>query len=131
VYVDDVVAAFELALDNPDTFGKSFDLCGPKVYTFREIIELTARMIERKRLIIDLPDKLARLQAQVFEKVPGQPFTMDNYHSLQRDSVCSENGLVQLGIEPCSVESIMPDHFAGKDVKALRYSKMRGSGRPG
>jgi len=129
VYVNDVVTAFELSLDNPDTFGKSLDLCGPKVYTFRELVELTARMIACRRLIVDLPDKLAQLQARVFAYVPGQPFTMDNYYSLQRDSVCTENGLAQLGIEPYSVESIMPDHFAGRDAKTLRYSKMRSSGR--
>ena len=129
VYVDDVVEAFQASLLNEATFGKSLELCGPRVYTFRELIELTAKMIGHRRLIWGLPDKLARLQARAFEYAPGQPFTMDNYRSLQVDSVCHENGFAGLGITPKSVEVVMPDHFAGKYSRTRRYSAFRRTGR--
>lgn len=113
VFVDDVVSAFELSLDNEATFGQRLELCGPKTYTLKELVEYTARMIGRKRLVVGLPDSLARLQGQILQHVPGQPFTLDNYRSLQVDSVCRTNALPALGITPRSVESVMPRHLGG------------------
>jgi uncharacterized protein YbjT (DUF2867 family) len=124
VYVGDVVEAFVRALNDESTADQRYELCGPKVYTLRELVEYTARLIGRKRLIIGLNDKLSRLQGRVFEKLPGQPFTTDNYLSLQVDSVCSSDGLAALGIEPKSVESLMPRFFSGEGRES-RYDDFR------
>ena len=124
VYVGDVVEAFVRTLDDESTADQRYELCGPKVYTLRELVEYTARLIGRKRLIIGLNDKLSRLQGRVFEKLPGQPFTTDNYLSLQVDSVCSSDGLAALGIEPKSVESLMPRFFSGEGRES-RYDDFR------
>lgn len=124
VYVGDVIEAFVRALNDPATAGQCYELCGPKVYTLRALVDYTAGLIERRRLIIDLPDRLARLQAKVFEKLPGQPFTTDNYLSLQVDSVCRVDGLTALGIAPKSVESVMPRLF-GKEGVSAQYSQFR------
>lgn len=113
VAVMDVVHAFEVALTEPSTVGKGFELCGPRIYTLRELVEYTAKLIRRRRLIVNLPDNLAQLQAKVLEHVPGQPFTEDNYLSLQVDSVCRSDGMVELGITSHSVEAIMPVYFKG------------------
>ena len=106
VYVGDVVEAFMGGLSREDTAGQCYELCGPKIYTLRELVQHSAQLIHRSRLIIGLPDGLSRLQAKVFERLPGQPFTMDNYLSMQIDSVCRTNGLAALGIEPRAVESM-------------------------
>ncbi len=128
VFVDDVADAFELSLENEATFGQRLELCGPKTYTLKELVEYTARMIGRKRLVVGLPDSLARLQGQILQHVPGQPFTMDNYRSLQVDSVCHTNALPALGITPHSVESVMPRHLGGGG-RGGPYSRFRRGAR--
>ena len=124
VYVGDVAQAFENALDNDATIGKSYELCGPIIYTFMEVIEDIARMLGLKRWIVAMPDVLARLQGKIFDHLPVKLFTTDNYLSLQVDSVCSCNGLEALGITPSSVEGIMPMHFASKTQRG-RYDGLR------
>ncbi|WP_050798790.1 hypothetical protein [endosymbiont of Riftia pachyptila] len=55
------------------------------------------------------------------EKLPGKPFTMDNYLSLQSDSVCDENGLEQLGIEPTDIEAVVPLYLAHQRQRDRLY----------
>lgn len=125
VYVEDVAQAFEVALENDATIGQSYELCGPRVYTFKEIVEDIARMLGKKRLVVGLSDSLAQLQAKIFGLLPVKIFTMDNYLSLQVDSVCSCNGLEALGITPHSIEGIMPAHFADHPYDTLRQAARR------
>ncbi len=124
IYVGDVAQAFEVALENAATIGQSYELCGPRVYTFREIVEDIARMLGLKRVVVGLPDSMARLQAKLLGWLPVKIFTTDNYLSLQVDSICDRNGLDTLGITPHSVESIMPMYFGGK-IQRRRYDALR------
>ncbi len=96
VFVGDVAAAFTKALQDEATIGQSYELCGPRIYTFKELVEEVARMLGLKRTVLGLPDFLARWQARIFGLLPIKLFTMDNYLSLQVDSVCECNGLVTL-----------------------------------
>ncbi|HAS52111.1 MAG TPA: hypothetical protein DCS21_10375 [Gammaproteobacteria bacterium] len=82
-------------------------------------------MMGKKRLVIGLPDAMARLQAKIFGLLPVKIFSMDNYLSLQVDSVCACNGLEALGITPHSVEGIMPAHFADRPYDTLRQTARR------
>ncbi|WP_133510763.1 complex I NDUFA9 subunit family protein [Candidatus Thiosymbion oneisti] len=111
VYVGDVVSAMAKALANPGCVGKGYDLCGPRIYSLRELVKYTAGLIGRKTMVIGLPDFGARLQARVFQLLPGKPFTMDNYLSLQTDSICEHDGLAELGIEPRTVEALVPGYL--------------------
>lgn len=129
VYVDDVVSAFVQSLNNPATFGQILELCGPRSYTLRELVDYTAQLLDRRPWIVNLPDRLARLQARMLTHVPGQPFTLDNYLSLQVDSVCRCGGLERLGIVPQSVEAVMPACFAGRLSRAVRYRDFRRAAR--
>jgi NADH dehydrogenase len=124
VYVGDVVSAFEVALEDETTFGKRFEVCGPQTYTLRQLVEYTAQVLGRKRLIIDLSNPLAKLQARIFTHVPGQPFTLDNYRSLQIDSVCRSAGLAALGITPHSIEAFVPGYLRGQRQRD-RYRNFR------
>lgn len=124
IYVGDVAQAFEVALENAATIGQGYELCGPRVYTFREIVEDIARMLGLKRVVVGLPDSMARLQAKLLGWLPVKIFTTDNYLSLQVDSICDRNGLDTLGITPHSVESIMPMYFGGK-IQRRRYDALR------
>jgi uncharacterized protein YbjT (DUF2867 family) len=124
LYVGDLVQAMANCLDDANSYGQRYDLCGPRIYTLGELAAYTARVLGLRRKIIALPDAIARMQAQVMQLIPGSPFTMDNYHSLQVDSVCTDNAFAQLGITPVSVESIMPACLLGGGNESF-YSSLR------
>ena len=128
VYVEDVVLAFLAALDDEATAGQRYELCGPRAYTLRELVAYTAAITGRRRLIVGLGDRLSRLQGQVFERIPGKPFSTDNYLSTKVDSVCSSNGLERLGIAARSVESVVPGYLGGSERHAW-LGRLRASAR--
>jgi uncharacterized protein YbjT (DUF2867 family) len=113
VYVGDVTDAMAATLEDHNAWGKAFDLCGPRVFTLRELVEYTARTIGRKPLIIGLNAFASRLQGRVFQHLPGKPFTMDNYLSMQTPSTCEHNGLLDLGVRPTDVEAVVPHYLSG------------------
>jgi len=108
VCVDDVVEAFYQVLEGgTDSNGQRLNLCGPQIYTFKELVQFVARVTGRRRLVLGLPDALSRLQALVMERLPGKLFTRDNYRSMQIDSVCARNDFAALGITPKALEGVM------------------------
>lgn len=129
VYVEDVVSAFCVALADSKTAGQRYQLCGPTIYTLKELVEYTARMIGKRRMIVGLSNKLSYQQAKMMQAMlswlpGGPPLSLDNYQSLQIDSVCDTDGLTELGLQAQSIESIMPKHF-NDELSRLRYNKLR------
>lgn len=119
VYVGDVASRFIAALNDRSSYGKHFDLCGPREYTLAELVAYTASLLQLKRRIICLPDGVSRLQAHIFEWMPGKPFSVDNYNSLQIDSVCTGSQH-----EPTSIEAIVPGYIgAGAGAAYDEYRK--------
>lgn len=112
VWVDDVTEAFTRSLLDDTLVDQHLDLCGPQLYTLRELVEYTARITGLKRVILPLGDSASRLQARILGVMPGRPFTLDNYLSLQTDSVCDDNAFDRLGITPQAIESIVPAYLA-------------------
>jgi len=113
VWVGDVAAAISRILQSPRTVGHTLELAGPKAYTLRELVAMTARVAGLRRRIVGLPDLLSRLQGRLMDFVPGKPFSSDNYKSLQVDNVSQSNALPQLGITPGSVRAKLPDYLRG------------------
>jgi NADH dehydrogenase len=103
VFVDDVVDAMLRCLRGGASSRQTYQLGGPQIYTLREVVQLVARITGRRRWIAGLPDVLGRLEAAVFDFVPGRPFSSDNYRSLKVDSVCTEDGFARLKIKPHSM----------------------------
>lgn len=124
VYVGDVVEAFRFALEDERSAGRKYDLCGPNTYSLRELVAYTAAQIGVKRSILGLSDALSRLQALVLGMLPGKPFSMDNYYSLQIDSVCRHSAFAEMGISPHSIESIVPGYLGAREPNA-RYQQFR------
>lgn len=108
VYVEDVARAFVTAIDQHNAFGQRYSLCGPKMYTLHELVEYIAQRIGKRMRIIGLNDTLSILQAAVLEFVPGKPFSLDNYRSLQVDSVCPDGFPIAFGFTPTALESVAP-----------------------
>jgi len=113
VYVGDVASAAVHVLDDPTTAGRTYELGGPKVYTFRQLMELLLAEIKRHRRFIDLPFGLASLQARLMSLLPKPPLTPDQVEMLKRDNVVAAGALdlKTLGITPTSVEAVIPTYL--------------------
>ena len=113
VYVGDVAEAAVRCLDDPTTAGRTYELGGPKIYTFRELFELLLGEIRRKRLLVDLPFGLATLQARLLSILPNPPLTADQVELLKQDNIVSAEAmtLASLGIAPTAVEAILPTYL--------------------
>lgn len=120
VYVGDVASAITAAIDDPETIGQSYNLCGPEVFTLKEIVQYTTDVLEINRKIIPLPNGIAKIQAFMMELVPGKPFSRDNFNSMKVDSVC-ENSESQ---QPTSVGKIVPTYL-GKMNRQSRLQHYR------
>jgi NADH dehydrogenase len=129
VCVHDVAAAMCRALDDA-TGGERLELCGPEVFTLRSLVEYTRDQLGLHRAVIGLGQGMSRLQAQVLGLLPGQPFTLDNFHALQKDSICSSNALPTLGISPLPVAAVVPGYLGGRSTRARYDEFRRHAGRP-
>jgi NADH dehydrogenase len=124
VYVGDVAEAFVRSLDDKKSWDQHYDLCGPEVYTLEALVNRIADAAGLSKRIVALGDGASRLQARVLGKLPGKPFSYDNYLSLQTDSICKSSGLERLGIEATALESVLPYMLAPKAARR-RYSLLR------
>src|SRR5216683_2691732 len=113
VYVGDVADAVVRCIDDSTTAGRTYELGGPKIYSFRALIELLLAEIRRKRVLIDLPFGVAGLQARLMSLLPNPPLTPDQVELLKRDNVVSSGALTlaTLGITPTPVEAILPTYL--------------------
>ncbi len=113
VYVGDVAEAMARMLDDDGTRGRSYELGGPQVYSFKELLELTLAAIGRRRLLLPLPFWAASLQAALLELLPTPPLTRDQLRLLRRDNVVTQGapGLPELGITPTAAELIIPTYL--------------------
>ncbi len=112
VWVGDVAEAFIAAIANPATFGQAYDLCGPKIYTLRELVEYTAELSGHRTRILPLPDGLAALQAAVMGLAPKPLLSSDNLRSMRIDSVCDAASKVFPGWQPRALEAVAPSYIA-------------------
>ncbi len=114
VYVGDVAEAVLRIANDPATAGKTYELGGPRIYTFREVLEVILRVTGRRRLLVPLPFWVADFQARFLELLPKPLLTRDQVKLLKRDNVVGTRapGLADLGIAPTSVDAILPAYLA-------------------
>jgi len=127
VCVTDVTEAICRSLDDA-TGGERLDLCGPDVLTLMQLVEYTRDQLGKHSYIMGLGDGMSRLQARLLGFVPGKPFSMDNYYSLQIDSVSSNNALPSLGITPTPIAAVVPGYLAGQNARG-QYNGFRRQSR--
>jgi NADH dehydrogenase len=111
VFVGDVAQAILAGIARQD--GRTYELGGPTVYSFKELMQLMLREIGRKRALVPLPFGIASLQAMFLQLLPSPPLTMDQVRLLKKDNVVSPtaSGLSDLGVAPTSVEAIIPAYL--------------------
>ncbi|HTS55447.1 MAG TPA: complex I NDUFA9 subunit family protein [Burkholderiales bacterium] len=113
VFVEDVARALSGCLTDSHAFGRTYDLCGPKAYTLRQLVEYVCRTLGVQRRIIGLNEPLSLLQAALLERLPGRLMTRDNVYSMRADSVCDCAFPELFGISPMPVEAVVPQYLAG------------------
>ncbi|MDQ7248706.1 complex I NDUFA9 subunit family protein [Dongia sedimenti] len=116
VYVLDVAEAIARAIENPEAHaGKTYELGGPRIYSFRELMTLMLAEIGRKRCLCSLPFALASLQGAVLQSIPFMrpALTVDQVKLLKRDNVVGPQaaGFAALGITPTALEPILPTYL--------------------
>jgi uncharacterized protein YbjT (DUF2867 family) len=110
VYVGDVADAVVAALEQPAAPDQTYELGGPEVLSFKELMELTLRETQRRCWLVNLPFSLATLEATFLEWLPRPPLTRDQVRMLRRDNIVAPEapGLAALGITPTALELELP-----------------------
>ncbi len=113
VYVGDVAQAVVNALADTGTRNKLFELGGPNVYSFKDMMELVLEHTARRRVLLPIPFWLADFYAMFLERLPVPPLTRDQVTLLQWDNVVWERALdlADLGIEATSVKTVLPTYL--------------------
>lgn len=123
VYVGDVAKAIARAAGDPACAGQTYELGGPAVFTFRELMELLLAQIGKRRLLLPLPFPLASLLGQAGDAANSlvgvvgaslpTPITADQVILLKADNVCSGTypGLGDLGVTPTTLEAVLPSYL--------------------
>lgn len=127
VYVVDVASAIVAALADSARYGPGlFELGGPTVYSFRQILAWIMTEIRADKPLIDVPDAAARLMARVGDYLPVMPMTSDQYRMLGRDNVVGAGvpGLEAFGVHPTPMEAIAPTYLE-RYRKAGRFNEVR------
>ncbi|MGH6938821.1 complex I NDUFA9 subunit family protein [Hypericibacter sp.] len=114
VYVGDVADAVVAAVERHDAAGRTYELGGPEIRTFRELMVLMLEEIERRRLLVPIPFAIASLQGALLQLLPMPPLTLDQVRLLKRDNVVAAGmpGLKELGISAAALELILPTYLA-------------------
>jgi len=123
VYAGDVAAAFVTSLERLDSYTASYDLCGPRVYILRELVEYVGRITRHERPVVALNDRLSYMQAFAMELVPFvKLLTRDNYWSMKIDSVSTNE--FPFGMQPGALEALAPAWLAQRTPRG-RYMRLR------
>ena len=113
VYVGDVAQAMFDSVSRPKTRGETYELGGPQVYSFKELMELILKVTERKKLLIPVPLAVAYFEALFLQFLPKPLLTPDQVALMERDNVLSEDaqGFAALDIQPTPAEAILPTYL--------------------
>jgi uncharacterized protein YbjT (DUF2867 family) len=117
VFVGDVAKAVVAGLEGKASAKKHYELGGPEILTWREVMQRVLGYTMRKRWLVPLPFWLAKLQGAVLQYLPGKLLTLDQVRLLEFDNIVSEAAkrggrtLQGLGIEPVAVETVVPDYM--------------------
>lgn len=124
IWVEDVARAFVHSIDNSATIGQTYNLCGPRIYSLRELVQFVARAKGLKRLVVGLPGPIAYSQALAMEYLPGQLMSRDNLLSMQADNVCGCDFPATFGFTPAALEEIAPQFLAPANLRS-RFDRYR------
>ncbi len=111
VYVGDVAAAVAAVLDRPETQAEVFELGGPEVFRYRELVELVSAQLRRRRVLLPLPFWIWNFLTRLLAILPSPPLTRDQVALMRRDNVVGPSmpNLRDLGVSPTAIQSILTE----------------------
>ena len=112
IYVEDVAHCVVQSVTDDVTVHTRYDLCGPKVYTLRQLVAYAGEVSGAVRPIIPLGPAMSKLQATLLEHLPGKLMSRDNLLSTQKDNVCDCPFPAVFGIAPVSLEAVAPQYLS-------------------
>lgn len=116
VYVDDVAQAALAALSRSDAAGQTYELGGPEIFSFRQILEKILVVTERRAIFLPIPFGAARTLGSLMQMIPviPPPLTRDQVLMLERDNIVAADmrGLHDLGVEPTPVDGVIETYLA-------------------
>lgn len=119
IHVEDLAAAIVHTLDESETFGKVYEVGGPRVFTLAELVHVAGVASGHPRPILPMPDAMGRLQAHVMEWLPGEPLmTRDNFDSMTVDNVLQGPLAPELGITPRVLDEHATVYLTGHNPHA-------------
>ena len=124
IWVEDVARAFIISLSSPQYSHQSLNLVGPNVYTLLELALFVRRLTGKRRMIIALPDKLARIFAIILQQLPQPWLSLDNLDSMRIDNIDLTGFPALLGFQPSALETVLPNYL-GKTNLAASYPRFR------
>ncbi len=118
IHINDVARAFTLSLNDPETWGQTYTLCGNTIYTLEELVRLTASACNLKRFILPLGEGASYAMAMAMEFVPGpKMMTRDNWRALRTDNICSDAYPACFG-QPASLTANL-DYLRNEDSRSI------------
>jgi len=112
VYVRDVADCFVKAIDNPETVGKTFGLCGPEVFTYKQLLQVISRALGKHHLLLPVPEIFIKTAIGMFGKAEWFPITKDQFIMLKEGNVCSDDSAFRiLGVERHRLEATVRSYL--------------------
>ena len=119
VYVENVVSAIMASLGfgvdklAKSPKGKIYELGGPDIFSFRQLMQMTLLHIQRRRILVPVPFFALSCGASILGLLPNPPITVDQVRLLKYDNVVSEGvrTLTDLGVTPTSVDTVLPSYL--------------------
>jgi uncharacterized protein YbjT (DUF2867 family) len=113
VYVGDVAEVVAKVLVTPSAKGQVYELGGPRVYTYKALVQLVLTQIDRQRLLMPVPFLVWELLAGLMAPLPRRPISRDQVILMKQDNVVDRQAatFADLGIAPTSIEEILPTYL--------------------
>ena len=112
VWVEDVASCLVASIQNTATYGQIYELAGPRVYTFRQLVKQIMAVLGVQRPIVGLGTALSYAQAFMMELLPVKLMSRDNVRSMEVDSVCEGPWNAPANWRPTALEAIAPTYIA-------------------
>jgi len=126
IWVEDAASCFVASVENTVTYGQTYELTGPKIYTFRQLVQKVMDTLGIQRPIIGLNNALSYMQAFMMELLPVKLMSRDNIRSMEVDSVSHQPFPAVFGVEPTALEVVIPEYLVDLTSRGT-YDRFRSS----
>jgi NADH dehydrogenase len=124
VWVEDVASCFVASIQNTQTYGQVYELAGPRVYSFRQLVQQVMTTLGVKRPIIGLSNMLSYTQAFMMELLPVKLMSRDNVRSMEVDSISQQPFPAIFDVVPASLEAVIPEYLVDSTLRG-KYDSFR------